>query len=51
MKLLSTKSIKKYDYDFICLCPFFKFPNEPVKTYASKHQPNKDYLNSSAGFE
>jgi len=39
-----------YEYHFSS-CPFFKFPNEPVKTYASKNKPNKNYLNSTADFE
>ena len=48
MKLLNTKSMIMI---LFFLCPDFKFPNEPVKNIRSKHQPNKDYLNSSAGFE
>ena len=50
MKILNTKNMIIYEYHFSS-CPFFKFPNEPVKTYASKNKPNKDYLNSTADFE
>ena len=43
---------KKYDYEHkFSSCPVFKFPNEIVKTYTSKNNPNKDYLNSTADFE
>ena len=43
---------KKYDYEYkFSSCPVFKFPNETVKTYASKNKLNKDYLNSTADFE